>query len=400
MSNMAPAMAPPPSAAAEALLTLSSHLLRAFLGIVTLTSLYHARRLFLEPTGRSHRLAGLAHLVCILAGAQLFVAAPPPITVGANGIVAAGGAGSDWRTSSWSYQCLIYDICLGVLGTAATLTAAKAFPHKKVTNAPGQSGTLSEHAYVTQGEMIEHSFYQMLNLIQAVYLHSVTWLLDIPDLHNKGNDNGESVHHSIHSIRQSLGPILVRLAAVWLVTAPWLCRHLFPVNSFSANWIKNKEANKKKGRPGNGKQNSWIETKLYQIKKWQYVFYKHTILHGLNISVAFPAKSPAAELKAIPLPLSQSWRIFWVCLNASYVMEFYLQSLVKRRFISQRSMLALQRILMAASSISALLAVKGVVRPELCVISVILNFTNRSHDVLNVLLISFVAGISSIAVVN
>lgn len=396
MSNMAP---PPLSAVAEALLTLSSHLLRAFLGIVTLTSLYHARRLFLEPTGRSHRLAGLAHLVCIVAGALLFVAAPPPTIIGANGNATAGGAASDWRTSSWSYQCLIYDICLGVLGTAATLTAAKAFPHKTLRklNAPGQSGTLSEHAYVTQGEMIEHSFYQMLNLIQAVYLHSVTWLLDIPDLHNKGNDNGESVHHSI---RQSLAPILMRLAAVWLVTAPWLCRHLFPVNSFSANWIKNKEASKKKGKPGNGKQNSWIETKLYQIKKWQYVFYKHTVLHGLNISVAFPAKLSVSNLESIPLPLSQSWRIFWLCLNSSYVMEFYLQSLVKRRFISQRSMLALQRILMAASSISALLAVKGVVRPELCVISVIMNFTNRGHDVLNVLLISLAAGISSIAAEN
>ena len=396
----------PPSTVAEALLTLSSQLLRTFLGIVTFTSLYHARRLFLEPTGRSHRLAGLAHLLCIFAGA-LFVGAPPPIigdedngTGGSTSIV-----GGDWTSNSWSYQCLLYDICLGVLGTAATLTAARAFPHKTLTNAPGQSGTLSEHAYVTQGEMIEHSFYQMLNLIQAMYLHSVTWILEMPELHNqRNNNNNESDHdgndHSIHSIRQSLEPMLMRLAAVWLVTAPWLCRHLFPVNSFSANWIKDREMNSKKGKPGIEKQNSWLETKLYQIKKWQYVFYKHTILHGLNISVAFPAKSAASKSEAIPLPLSSSWRTFWLCLNSSYVFEFYLQSLVKRRFISQRSMLALQRVLMTASSISALLAVKGVVRPEICAMSVMMNFRNRGRDVLNVLFVALTAGVSSFVEVN
>lgn len=252
--------------------------------------------------------------------------------------------------------------------------------------------------------MIEHSFYQMLNLIQAVYLHSVTWVLEMPELHKQRNDNDESDHdgndHSIQTIRQSFWPILMRLAAVWLVTAPWLCRHLFPVNSFSANWIKNREANNKKGKPSNGKQNSWLEIKLYQIKKWQYVFYKHTILHGLNISVAFPAKSAASKSEAIPLPLSSSWRIFWLCLNVSYVMEFYLQSLVKRRFISQHSMLALQRVLMTASSISALLVVKNIVRPELCAMSVMMNFTKRGRDVLNVLFVALIGGISSITAVN
>ena len=158
--------------------------------------------------------------------------------------------------------------------------------------------------------------------------------------------------------------------------------------------------NSKKGKPGIGKQNSWLETKLYQIKKWQYVFYKHTILHGLNISVAFPAKSAASKSEAIPLPLSSSWRTFWLCLNSSYVFEFYLQSLVKRRFISQRSMLALQRVLMTASSISALLAVKGVVRPEICAMSVMMNFRNRGRDVLNVLFVALTAGVSSFVEVN
>ena len=342
---------PPPSA----LLALSSHLLRIFLGIVTLTSFYNGRRLFLEPTGRSHRLAGLAHLLCIVAGALSFAATPSIII-----------------THSWAYQCLFYDICLGILGTAATLTAARAFPHKTLVNAPGQSGTLSEHAYVTQGEMIEHSFYQMLNLIQAVYLHSVTWLIDVPKPQRRGDDD-------TYTVQTMLWPILVRLAAVWMVTAPWLFRHRFPVNSFSANWIGKSEQEQKEGISDTStKMNSWLETKLYQIKKWQYVFYKHTILHGLNVSVIFPAAptSTGPEQRSdIPLPLSSSWRIFWICLNASYVMEFYLQSLVKRRYISQRSMLGLQRMLMAASSLSALLAVKGAVRPEICIISVVMNLS-------------------------
>jgi hypothetical protein len=300
--------------------------------------------------------------------------------------------------NSWSYQCLVYDICLGILGTVATLTAARAFPHKTLVNAPGQSGTLSEHAYVTQGEMIEHSFYQILNLIQAVYLHGVTWLLEIPELRRRKED------HSVQMMmRQSVGPMLMRLAALGVVTAAWLLRHRFPVNSFSANWIKNDEAISKKGKPG--KRNSWLETKLYQIKKWQYVFYKHTILHGLNISVAFPTMLDVEASKpqlgrTIPLPLSSSWRIFWVCLNASYVMEFYLQSLVKRRFMSQRFMLLLQRVLMTASSISALLAVKDVVRPELCVMSVAMNFCNRGHDLSNVSFVALLAGVSSIVTIK
>ena len=361
---MVPLPPPPPP-----LLALSSHLLRAFLGIVTLTSLYNGRRLFLEPTGRSHRLAGLAHLFCIVAGALTLVA-PPPIT-----------------THSWAYQCLFYDVCLGILGTAATLTATRAFPHKTLVNAPGQSGTLSAHAYVTQGEMIEHSFYQMLNLIQAVYLHGVTWLINIPNPQRRDDDE---------TVKTMLWPILVRLAAVWTVTAPWLFRHRFPVNSFSANWIGKSEQEQKERLSDTTKMNSWLETKLYQIKKWQYVFYKHTILHGLNVSIIFPAAltSTGSEQRSdIPLPLSSSWRIFWICLNASYVMEFYLQSLVKRRYISQRSMLGLQRMLMAASSLSALLAVKGVVRPEICIISVVMNFSNRGHDVVNVMFVAILASV-------
>ena len=369
---MAPlSLLPPPSA----LLALSSHLLRVFLGIVTLTSFYNGRRLFLEPTGRSHRLAGLAHLLCIVAGALSFVAPPPSPTI----------------THSWAHQCLFYDICLAIHGTAATLTAARAFPHKTLVNAPGQSGTLNEHAYVTQSEMIEHSFYQMLNLIQAIYLHSVTWLIDVPKPQRRGDDDTSTV-------LTTLWPILVRLAAVWMVTAPWLFRHRFPVNSFSANWIATSEQEQKEGISDTSKMNnSWLETKLYQIKKWQYVFYKHTILHGLNVSVAFPAvltSTTGPEQRSdIPLPLSSSWRIFWICLNASYVMEFYLQSLVKRRYISQRSMLGLQRMLMVASSLSALLAVKGVVRPEICIVSVVMNFTNRGHDVINVMIVAILASV-------
>lgn len=69
--------------------------------------------------------------------------------------------------------CLAYDIILGILGTTATLTAARDFPHRHVINRPGESGTLSHGA--TQSEMVEHAFYQFLNLWQALYLHTITW---------------------------------------------------------------------------------------------------------------------------------------------------------------------------------------------------------------------------------
>ena len=63
----------------------------------------------------------------------------------------------------------VYDILLGVMGIVLTLTASRDFPHKTIKNVA--SGTLDEHATVTYSEMIEHAFYQGMNLAQITFLH-------------------------------------------------------------------------------------------------------------------------------------------------------------------------------------------------------------------------------------
>ena len=250
------------------------------------------------------------------------------------------------QRSSW----LWYDIILGMLGVFTTVTAAHDFPHKLMNvNAKGQSGTLSPHAMVTQAEMIEHAFYQFLNVWQALYLHFLALTLAGPP-------------------RQAR--IMGRQgAALFLVTAPWLVRRRFPVHSFRHNWdLTPKE------------KRSDLETILYRLKKGQYLFYKHVVLHGINISVCIEPSTT--------LVYTKEWRLFWLCLNASYVMEFFLQSLVKRGVLQQSTMLTLNRLLMAVSSLAALSSVLFVVRWELCALSLVLNILNRHCDVMNTMLIA------------
>ena len=130
--------------------------------------------------------------------------------------------------------------------------------------------------------------------------------------------------------------------------------------------------------------------RIYQVKKWQYVFYKHVILHGLNISMAFPKGGDdtlAFSNDNIPLPITTEWRIFWLALNTSYVMEFFLQSLVKRGVMSQRWMMIMNVLLMTSSSLAAVGAVFGRVRVEAVVLSLLLNFGNRGHDIFNTMLV-------------
>jgi hypothetical protein len=72
------------------------------------------------------------------------------------------------------------------------------------------------------------------------------------------------------------------------------------------------------------------------------------------------------------------------------VMEFFLQTLVKRHIIHQSTMLLYNRVLMIASSLGAIVVLKYV--PVYVVgISVLLNFTHRGHDVINTLLVAFLA---------
>ena len=179
---------------------------------------------------------------------------------------------------------------------------------------------------------------------------------------------------------------------LWVVTLPWAVRRLFPVNSFSANWNENKREDTKKCsskeqcvQVGTERGNKGLSSinRMYQVKKWQYVFYKHVILHGLNVSMAFPRGEGSPDPN--PLPLTSQWRVFWLALNTSYVMEFFLQSIVKRGILSQRRMMMMNGLLMISSSLAAVGAVFGRVRFEAALISLLLNFANRRHDVWNVM---------------
>lgn len=302
--------------------------LRLFLLLVVTISLRRVVFLFLQRHGWSHRVAGGALLAWLALGVCMIPTVTEPLF---------------WFE---------YDVILGLLGITATLTAAHDFPHKHVKNAPGQSGTLEKAAIVTQSEMVEHSFYQGLNLVQALYLHIM------------GYHQWENAY--------------IRLFALYLVTSPWHFRKCFPVHSFSNNW---KQASSSK---------QWnIEILLYQIKKWQYVFYKHAVFHGINISVALRGvHGTTGNNKQQQLVTSTSWRIFWLALNASYVMEFFLQSLVKRGVLTQNQMLWLQRLLMTASSLAAAVAVLPHLQFGSCLVSVLLNFYHRGHDVDNTMLLA------------
>lgn len=321
---------------------------KVFLLWMVLFAIYNATKVFLRVHGWRHRLAGAVHLLWLFVGAW---------TINLT---------SDKEVSRFSIFC--YDVLLGIFGTVATLTAARDFPHKLVSNVVGQSGTLHQKAIVTQAEMIEHSFYQALNLWQAIYLHA------------------------LHYFASSHKKPVINLVLLFLVTIPWLFRHLLPVHSFSHNWklyLKHKDSNTKKSKIRNTTETSnaenWekkttanedMEVFLYRIKKWQYVFYKHVILHGVNISLAV---SPNCLIQDSAIPYSPSWRVFWVLLNTSYVMEFFLQSMVKACVLSQSAMLWLQRFLMTISSLSAL----GVLRHVhvwICCSSLILNFVHRHRD--------------------
>jgi hypothetical protein len=240
----------------------------------------------------------------------------------------------------------VFDVLLGVLGIATTLSAARAFDHRNVKNRA--SGALDDDATVTHAEMVEHAFYQVLNLVQIVYLHSLGF------------------------VTSSVWRAALCLAA----TTPWLARSRFPVNSFSANYVTSPAP--------------WSRVAImYRVKKWQYLLYKHALLHGLNVTAA-------VALGDLALPRWPGFRLYWVLLNLAYVSEFFLQTLVKRGFLAQSRMLAMNALLMAASTIAAVPVLLRV-RPDWAALSLLLNFARRHHDVSNtVLVLGFALATASI----
>lgn len=131
----------------------------------------------------------------------------------------------------------VFDFVLGCSGITLTLTAAYGFSSHRFVKNPA-SGALEEAATITFAEMIEHSFYQGVNLVQAMYLHAMSGTLGVPGL---------------LLLPQPLR-LPQRLVAMGLATLPWALRSRFPVNSFSANY--------------SGKPFTLINF-LYRLKKYQ-----------------------------------------------------------------------------------------------------------------------------------
>ena len=229
-------------------------------------TLFGARR------GRQHRLCGLVYLGWLAAGlADLWL------------------------------DCLhrpAFDVSLPCVGLVLTLTAARDFGSE---SARGEqkvqqpaSGPLDETAVVRRSEMLEHSFYQGLNIAQALYLHA-----------HAATTGADQPPPSSWA-----GSVLLALA-----TLPWCWRQRFPVNAFSANW--------------SGTPKTWTAW-LYRIKKWQYLLYKHCLLHGLNLSVALPGSllgsGGGGAAGSVRVVHTRHWRLYWLSLNSAYVMEFFLQT--------------------------------------------------------------------------
>mmetsp|Transcript_11125 Transcript_11125/g.13902 ORF Transcript_11125/g.13902 Transcript_11125/m.13902 type:complete len:197 (-) Transcript_11125:2030-2620(-) len=125
-------------------------LLFAFFTIVLKFVFSHSAHLFLGRYGRTHRIVGAIYLCVLLIGVI--------------------------DLSFHELNHLYYDIILGVLGTTVTLTAAHDFRnHKYVKNVA--SGILEKDSTVSHSEMVEHSFYQILNLVQSLYLHTQAFLV-------------------------------------------------------------------------------------------------------------------------------------------------------------------------------------------------------------------------------
>ena len=88
-------------------------------------------------------------------------------------------------------------------------------------------------------------------------------------------------------------------------------------------------------------------------------------------------------------------------LNTSYVMEFFLQTLVKKKMMPQMFMLLLQNLLMVASgwTVGKMMweaAGEGnrLLLPSVATLSVALNFWRRGHEVANVIAVATVAHLS------
>jgi hypothetical protein len=340
--------------------------------------------IFLKRHGRKHALTGLAYLGWISYGfLDLFLTKSSSSEVDSSG------------TQPFSSFYFTFDVILGILGIILTLFAAFEFQHKNVKNIA--SGVLDEHATVTYGEMIEHSFYQILNLFQAIYLHCMIFLLSKYQQSKVANPTTSTPFFSSLSVSSLSFYHVAHIGLLIFVTCLWNIRHLYPVNKFSDNYNK-------------------IDEKSTNFIRFLYVFYKHFLLHGLNLTGALnyhqivfgnsgansvsvqetdtqdvvgsviTGEESSSPESLIYFVNTKFFHIYWLCLNFSYVMEFFLQTLVKKGFMKQEMMLNLQKILMFASTIVAMNLLQYISFP-VALVSLVLNFTYRKHDFLNSMII-------------
>jgi len=309
----------------------------AFFFLRLLLAVVAHRQMLYPRYGRTHRLVGMALVLYLVAGlvdARLTSPFIPPRLVA------------------------IYDAGISVLGFAAAYSAALDFGSERAHQRGSEaSGILDEKAVVSRSEMIEHCFYQLLNLCQIGFLYAVAAL--------------PQRRVEAHGERPLAGADVARVALALGMLLPWLARARFPVNPFSANY----------NRPGVGGTTPLIRF-LYRMKKYQYLLYKHGLLHGLNASVAVARCMPHAAPCSPPLVGTGHFRLYWLCLNTAYVNEFFMQTLVRRRYMSQRWMLVLQQTLMLVSTAAAVQVLQAV-RPLPAALSFALNFARRGHEVSN-----------------
>ena len=210
------------------------------------------------------------------------------------------------------------------------------------------SGALDKDQTVTYSEMLEHSFYQIINVIQALLLHhGLAWVRNM-------TAKSEAVVSA------------TRLGMFLVACSPWLLRPHFTVNSFSANYTRT------------GRDPRAFTSILYRVKKWQYVFYKHFLLHGLNASCTLIHWDLGESLSS-----AHFFGVYWIGLNTAYVLEFFLQSLVKRGYLSQTAMLAWNMILMGITTLAALQVLWKHVHWPSAVFSLAMNFCNRGREMTN-----------------
>lgn len=332
--------------------------------------------MFMKKYARRHRLTGLLMLCWLVLGFGLIF----------NGTY-------EKSDGIWSG----YDVILGLLGTATAYTAAIDFKaahsgsHIKNT----ASGVLDEDATVTYSEMIEHVYYQLLNLVQVVFLHIVSsgHFAESEECSSSGDDFSTFTEFVMSDNVFGTRKGVLRVLCGLLATVPWLFRGRFPVNKFQDNYNKG--------------QDPWtFNSLMYRSKKYQYIFYKHWMLHGLNASMSLPflasgfyvstqsgfpyvsleGDGSAGDKGEVHLVNTNVFRMYWLCLNVSYVMEFFMQTLVKRKYMSQSMMMVLQRLLMGASTLTAL-GVVSHVHPVPASLSLMLMFARRKQEVSNFVLV-------------